>query len=511
MPRFTRRGFLEVSGAGLVAASATWPLRAASALTSTPFTLGVASGDPRPDRVVIWTRLATAPLEDAGGMVPERIAVRWEVATDERMQHVVRSGVAHAVPDFAHTVHVDVEGLEPAAWYWYRFRVGAWESPTGRTRTAPAATVIADRLRLGFVSCQRWEQGYFTALSHLAQEGVDLVFHLGDYIYEGGAPQTFVRPLTGPEITTLAHYRARYALYRTDPDLQALHAAAPFIVTWDDHEVDNDYANAHEEHGAPAADFLRRRAAAYQAYYEHMPLRRAQMAHGPDLPLYRRLQYGRLAELLVLDTRQYRTPQPCGAIRTALCDAARDPRATILGNAQERWLQQRLDRSTATWNVIAQQVMMSQVDVAAGPPVEHSMDQWGGYQADRSTLIDFLARRRPSNPVVLTGDIHSHWVCDLKRDPRRPESPTVATEFIGSSVSSGGDGQELPPRVAAFLPDNPHVRYYNGQRGYVSCTVTPKAWQADYRIVPFVTKPGAPVSTHARFIVESGRPGAQRV
>jgi alkaline phosphatase D len=505
----SRRRFVEVSAGGLVLAAHELPLNAAPRFASTPFTLGVASGEPESDSVVLWTRLAPAPL-DGGGMPPERIPVRWEVASDERLQTVVRSGVTMASPDAAHTVHVEVDGLRPSAPYWYRFRVGSWESPVGRTKTAPAAGAAHDRLRLGFVSCQRWEQGYFTALGHVAAEDLDLIVHLGDYIYEYGPPEKAVRPLTTPEITTLADYRARYALYRTDPDLQAAHAAAPFVVTWDDHEVDNDYADAHPEDRQPRDAFLRRRAAAYRAYFEHMPLRRRQAPRGPDMSLYRRLGYGQLAELLVLDTRQYRTPQPCGASRAALCEGARDPRGTILGQRQERWLFDRLHRSHATWNVLAQQVLISQVDVAEGAKVEYAMDKWAGYQADATALVEFLGGRKPSNPIVLTGDIHSNWVCDVKQDPRRPESATVATEFVGTSISSGGDGQEVPPRVAAFLPDNPHVRFFNGQRGYVRCTITPTRWQADYRIVPYVTRPGAPVATGASFVVESGRPGAER-
>jgi alkaline phosphatase D len=510
MSSISRRSFLELSTGGLVLATIDFPVNAAPALASTPFTLGVASGDPAPDGVVIWTRLAPSPLTDDGGMPPERVPVRWEVASDERFTRIVQSGTTTASPDAAHTVHVELDGLRAAAWYWYRFRVGSWESPVGRTRTAPPGSVVADQLKIGFASCQRWEQGYFTALSHLAEESPDLILHLGDYIYEYKTPATYVRPFTGPEITTLADYRARYALYRTDPDLQAAHAAAPFLVTWDDHEVDNDYAGSHAEDKAPVEGFLARRAAAYRAYFEHMPLRRAQTPRGPAMPLYRRVDYGRLAQFLVLDTRQYRTPQPCGATRAALCDGARDPRATILGDAQERWLHDRLDRSSAVWNVLAQQVMLAQVDVGAGAPVEYSMDKWAGYQADTSALAEFFVRRQPSNPIVLTGDIHSNWVCDVKADPRRPESATIATELIGTSISSGGDGQARPPRVEAFLPDNPHVKYFNGQRGYVSCTITPKTWRADYRIVPFVTKPGAPVTTDASFVIETGRPGAQR-
>ncbi len=287
-------------------------------------------------------------------------------------------------------------------------------------------------------------------------------------------------------------------------------AAAAFVVTWDDHEVDNDYADAHAEDGAPADRFLARREAAYRAYYEHMPLRRPQRPQGPHLPLHRALRYGKLAEFLVLDTRQYRTPQPCGAPRAAICDGVRDPAATILGAAQRTWLFDRLDRSAAAWNVLAQQVLMAPVDVAPGEPREYSMDKWGAYQADRQAVLDFLGRRRPSNPVVLTGDIHSSWVCDLGPDGLRPDAPLVGTEFVCSSISSGGDGLDMPERVAAFLPDNPHVRFFNGKRGYVSCTVTQDRWQSDYRAVPYVTRPGAPIETKASFVVARGRPGALR-
>jgi alkaline phosphatase D len=335
------------------------------------------------------------------------------------------------------------------------------------------------------------------------------VIHLGDYIYEYRTPDTFVRPVAGPETVTLDHYRQRYAQYRTDPDLQAIHAAAPFVVTWDDHEVDNDYAGDHPEDATPRHAFLLRRAAAYRAYYEHMPLRRRRRPSGPDMPLHHSLRYGTLAAFQVLDTRQYRTPQPCGATRAPQCEGARTPKGTILGDAQRRWLFSQLHRSPARWNVLAQQVLLAPVDVAAGPAEEFSMDKWSGYQADREAVLGFLQERRVANPIVITGDIHSNWVCDLKAR-LDTSAPVVGTEFVGTSIASGGDGQELPERIAAFLPDNPHVRYFNGQRGYVSCTVTPDAWRSDYRIVPFVSRPGAPIETKASFIVESGRPGAQR-
>jgi alkaline phosphatase D len=426
MSTITRRTFFELSASGLLVATASARVNAAPQLASTPFTMGVASGDPLADRVVIWTRLALAPLEIGAGMPPETMSVRWEVSSDEAFKKVVRSGRADASPEAGHAVHVDVAGLEPHTHYWYRFQLGSWESPAGRTRTAPAAASSA-ALRLAFASCQRWEQGHFTALRHLAQEDVDLVFHLGDYIYEYGTPEKAVRPIAGPEIVTLDDYRRRYAQYRTDDALQAAHAAAPFVATWDDHEVDNDYAGDRPEDQQSREAFLRRRAAAYRAYYENMPLRRAQMPRGPDLKLYRSVRFGRLAEFQVLDTRQYRTKQPCGAARAPICDGAHDPAATILGNEQERWLLDRLNRSGATCNVLAQQVPVSPIDSVPGPSLEVSMDKWGGYQADRRTLLEFLARRKPSNPIVLTGDVHANWVCDVKPDPWRTDSPIVGT------------------------------------------------------------------------------------
>lgn len=510
MSRFTRREFLDLSVSGLLVAAHGFPLNASPRFRSTPFTLGIASGDPLPDSIVLWTRLATSPLDPGGGMDPERVTVRWELARDERFTTGLRSGTVVASPEWGHAVHVDARGLSPATTYWYRFRVGDWESPVGRTRTAPAANALPDRLRFAFVSCQRWEHGYFTAYRHLAAEDLDLVLHLGDYIYEYGTPEKYVRRVEGAETMTLEQYRQRYAQYRTDSDLQDAHRIVPFVVAWDDHEVDNDYASDVPEDDTRREAFLRRRAAAYQAYYEHMPIRRHRRPAGPDMAIYRTLPYGRLAAFQVLDTRQYRTDQPCGTNRSPLCDAARDPQATILGAAQRRGLFDRLDRSAARWNVLAQQVLMGQVDLAAGPPVEFSMDKWSAYQADRDAVLDFFAQRRPANPIVLTGDIHSNWVCDLQKDPFSGRSPVVGTEFVCTSISSGGDGEELPQRVAAYLPDNPHVRFFNGQRGYVSCTVTPDRWQSDYRIVPYVTRPDAPVKTAGSFVVENGKPGAQK-
>lgn len=475
-----------------------------------PFTLGVASGDPTPRGVVLWTRLAPRPLDPDGGMRPEPVEVAWEVADDEAFTKVVAAGSATALPQLAHAVHVEVDSLQPGRWYFYRFRCGAAESTVGRTRTMPAIDAAADEVRLAFASCQNFESGYFTAYGHMAEQSPDLVFHLGDYIYEkSGKGQ--VRPHDpDPELSTLADYRKRHAIYRCDPLLQRMHAACPWMVTWDDHEFDNNYAAAiSEEEGIDPAEFLVRRANAYQAYYEMMPLRRRSLPKGPDMRLYRRCGFGRLAEFLVLDTRQYRSDQPNGDKRAPLNEAAMASGSTLLGREQAGWLSSRLVTSAARWNVLAQQVMMGAVDREAGDAEGFSMDQWPGYSAERARLLTFCRDRNVANPVVLTGDIHSNWVNDLRIDDRSPESPVVATEFVGTSISSFGDGIETPRNTDSLLAENPSLRWHNAERGYVMCTVTPQRWQSDYWSINIVSQPDGAAVLRKSFVVEDGRPGVQ--
>jgi alkaline phosphatase D len=500
-------GGLALSGLPIVRGRAA--ARMLQSAGTTPFTLGVASGDPTDTGVVLWTRLAPDPLH-GGGMAPEPVDVIWEIARDDRMSSPVRAGRATATPEWAHSVHVEVDGLEPDRWYWYRFRVGDAESAIGRTRTLPRAGAPVDRLRFGFCSCQHYEDGYFTAYRHMSEEPLDLVFHLGDYIYEGRGRPGRVREHLGAEILTIDDYRIRHAQYRLDADLQAAHAACPWVLTWDDHEVVNNYANDVARATDTRALFLLRRAAAYQAYYEHMPLRRASRPVGPSLQLYRQFAYGSLASFFVLDTRQYRTDQPCNDGNKVPCDGVRDPEATLLGREQSRWLFDGLDRSRERWHVVPQQVMMARVDQQAGEEARYSMDQWPGYEVERTRVLDFLRTRRPSNPVVLTGDIHSNWVNDLKVDHADAAAPIVATEFVVTSITSGGDGSDTSNRTASILAENPFVKFHNTQRGYVSCEVTPQAMRASYRVVDYVSRPGSPVRTRATFLVENGRPGAQR-
>lgn len=512
---FNRRTLLRASAGmlGGLAALAAAPPQAGSGrprFAGYPFRLGVASGDPTPDGCVLWTRLAPDPIA-GGGMAAQDVPVDWQVAADEGFGSVVAAGEASAPQALAHSVHVEVTGLQPHRWYFYRFRAGGEISPVGRFRTTPAASTMAAQLRFAFASCQHYETGYYTAYEHMVREDLDLVAHLGDYIYEGPGIEGRVRKHTGDEIVTKDDYRNRYALYRSDPYLQQAHAAFPWVVTWDDHEFDNNYANRiSEEEGVSVDNFLTRRANAYQAYYEHMPIGAATKPNGADMRLYRGTEYGRLASFHVLDTRQYRSDQACGDRNIAPCDDVFGASRTLLGSEQARWLDGRLASSNAVWDVLAQQIMVGRVDRAAGDEIAWSMDQWSGYDAARKQLVERLAQPDVANPVVLTGDIHSNWVNDILVDFDRPDDPVTATEFVGTSITSAGDGSRDTDYAESVQRDNPFVRFFNGQRGYVSCTVTPKTWTADYQVMDYVSKPGAPLITRASFVVEEGRPGAKQ-
>jgi len=501
----TRRRFLTLAGAATVLAFSTRLPGAESArarsLASYPFTLGVASGDPLPDSVVLWTRLAPVALDPFGGMPYAPVDVTWELADDEGFARVVQRGTAVARPEFAHSVHVDVKGLEPGREYFYRFVAAGERSATGRTRTAPATGNGA--LRFAFVSCQNWEAGYYTPYKHLVDEDVDVVLHLGDYIYEGvhdQNPRGLAIPAEArPIIDSLDQYRLRHALYKADPDLQAAHAAAAFVATWDDHEVVNNYADATTPAGDPEATFLVRRANAYRAYWENMPLRLPQQPQGPDMQLYRRFRYGDLVEFNVLDTRQYRSAQVTGNDRF-------DPARTILGAEQEQWLLDGLSASPARWNVLAQQVLMAQLDSDPGAGTTIPNDAWDGYAANRIRVVDAIAQRRISNPVVLCGDVHRHQASHVKGDYRIANAPIVAPEFTCTSISSAGDGSVETPNANTLYAANPHLRMTTSQRGYAVATVTKDEWRTDFRVVPYVTRPGAPVTTHAGYVVENGNP-----
>jgi alkaline phosphatase D len=518
----SRRLFLSYSAAlAALPSLATRTIAADRKVTfgADPFSLGVASGDPAARSVLLWTKLAPMPHNPDGGMKPEAVSVSWEVAEDDAMKKVVARGTSIATPQLGHSVHAEVNGLRPDRWYWYRFKAGDAVSPIGRTRTLPSADATPDKLRFAFASCQNYEQGLFTAYEQMAKDDLDLVLHLGDYIYEYPGSENRVRKHTGPtdsKIKTLADYRQRHMLYRSDPFLHRMHAQCPWLLTWDDHEFDNNYADDVQEEQRKGkvptdpVEFLLQRAAAYQAYYEMMPLRSRSLPKGPNMLLYRNASFGQLAKFFVLDTRQYRTDQPNGDGLKSLDENAMRPTNTLLGKQQRHWLDAGLIASTTTWNVLAQQVMMAMVEKKRKKHTGYAMDQWPGAAQERMSLLKFIADRKVPNPVVLTGDIHSNWVNDLRVDDRQTDSPVIATEFVGTSISSGGNGLADPEDLETMCSANPCVKFHNAERGYVRCTVTPDAFVSDYIIVEDVTKPDGKSLTRASFVVESGKAGATR-
>lgn len=513
----SRRHFLV--GAGASAAILSVGARAAGLGADRLFTLGVASGEPKPDGMVIWTRLAPAPLQGDGGMSAKPVPVRWEVATDEGFSTLAASGTAQASAPWGHSVHVDVTGLRPARPYWYRFIANGETSPVGRTRTAPAPGAKVERLRLCYGSCQRYDVGYYAAWRHMAAEEPDLILFLGDYIYENApSKKDAVRMHANPEPMDLAGYRVRYASYKLDPLLQAAHHVAPWATTWDDHEVANDYADALDQNNTDPATFLKRRAAAYQAYYEHLPLRAAMHPKGPDLKLYRTLDWGSLAQFQIIDDRQYRGARACqppGLVEAhkkysdlvAPCPDLTDPARTMLGAAQDRWLMEKLGSSKAQWNLLAQQTLMHQQgrrDPAHpdAPPTIVSADNWSGYPAARDRIFRRWAEAKTSNPLALGGDIHAFAAADLPH-PDRPDGPPVASEFVGGSITSLFHDASFK----ALAKTNGLAFAENEVRGYGRIDLTAGGAQVTFRGLDDALREDSGIRDLARFSVEAGRPG----
>ncbi|OXM73804.1 MULTISPECIES: alkaline phosphatase D family protein [Amycolatopsis] len=515
-PKLNRRKVL-IGGAAAVALSAGITRASASPGAGTGpvgdvFNLGVASGDPLPDGVVLWTRLAADPLaEDGLGGMPNRaLPVQWQIARDERFTRIVHSGQTWAAPEAAHSVHVEADGLEPGTEYYYRFRVGGEISPAGITRTAPAPWQLSP-LTMCFASCSHYGEGYFTAYRRLAEDHPDLILHLGDYQYEYAAKATDVRTVVGPETVTLADYRLRHAQYKTDPDLQLAHATAPWLVVWDDHETENNWADEVPEASSqtPGASFLDRRKVAFQAYYENMPLRRNARPRGIDMQLYRRIHWGQLATFHMLDTRQYRDDQACGDGVKVSCDERLNPNRTITGAAQEKWLIDGFRQSRARWDVLGQQVVFSEIDFTAGSQLGYNMDAWDGYKANRDRIAAAMGDSRVRNGVVLTGDVHRHWASEVKQTYGQPDSKGVGVELITTSITSGRDGNDDP--FQSVLDENPHVKFHKNRRGYIRTRFTANELRADYRILPYVSRPGAAAETAASFVVTDRDPSLHRV
>jgi len=500
--------------AGIAALGAgPWIVRAATHFAHDPFSLGVASGYPTPSGVVLWTRLAPEPLARDGGMSNASVSVSWEVARDEQFRQVARRGVAHAESRWAHSVHVEVEGLEPGREYWYRFRAGDARSPAGRTHTAPRAGDSIQRLRLAIASCQQYEHGYFVAYRRMLEDQPDVIVHVGDYIYELSWGDNLVRSHGSGECRSLADYRARYALYRSDADLAAAHAACPWLVTWDDHEVDNDYGGLISENNDDPQTFAARRAAAYRAYYEHMPLPMSMAPTDSGMRLYTTSTFGDLVSVDVLDERQYRSAPPCrwrnGAlnkrVRAEECPELDSTAATMLGTTQEEWLGARLAKSRARWNLLAQGVVMTYVTEARRPARYFWTDSWNGYPAARARLMQQLRTAGASNPVVLSGDIHSFVAADLYLDPADPATPCVGSELVTSSLTSQPPDEGLLRKYREF---NPNVRLATGKaRGYLRLDVSPGALQADLVAMDTVRERDSGTSVLASFAIEAGEPG----
>ena len=517
-----RRRLLQLAAAGAIVLGWTGRTGSQPRLRDDPFALGVASGSPQPDSVVLWTRLVDRA--GAARSDPAAVPVGWEVAHDEQFSQLAQRGEAMAVAELAHSVHVEVRGLESDRWYFYRFIAGGIASPTGRTRTLPAADAIVRQWRIAYASCQRWEHGYFSAYRHMRAENPDTVLFLGDYVYEYPTAAGALRVPPGGWVLTLDDYRRRYALHKGEPDLQAMHAACPWIVTWDDHEVQNDYAGVQAgDSGPPVADFPARRAAAYQAFYEHMPVRASALTRamaglpaGAEMRMYSGYRFGRLARLQLLDTRQYRDPQACtpagklgsGVVKPADCATWDDPARTLLGLAQERWLDEALSVRHDGWSIIAQQTLFGARDLrSAGAPAFWN-DGWDGYAAARSRLTASVQRHKVADVVLFGGDVHENWVGHVKADYGRPDSAALGVEFCGTSLTSrSGTNDKLPQRLAA----NPHFLFADAERrGYGVAEFTPGQLTTRLRVVDDVTRPLTRIETLASFNVQAGRPQVER-
>ncbi|MDB5686472.1 MAG: alkaline phosphatase [Rhizorhabdus sp.] len=511
----TRRSLIAGAGAGAGLLAAPAIIRAQQVYRDYPFRLGIASGEPSADGFVIWTRLAPDPLDEHGGMPMQPVEVDWIVYDDPGRKTIVQQGKALARPELGHAVHVEISGLQPDRPYWYRFLAGRDKTVLGRTRTMPRAGASLDRIRFGVAGCQHYEDGLFTAYRHLAAEDVSFVWHYGDYIYEDRAQQVrmerdgsvrpHVRDHVGSDCYSLGDYRRRYAQYKGDPDLQMAHSMAPWFVTFDDHEVADNWTGQTTPKNPPPEVFALRRAAAFQAYYEHMPLRKASFPVGSAMQSYRRSRFGDLLDVHFLDTRQYRSPIACSPDDfVPYCAAASDPQASVLGTEQEKWLTGNLHDRKARWNLLAQQVMMMRLDRRPddAPAPTFNFDSWAGYDVPRERMLGELAGL--GNVVVMTGDEHQNFAGELRR--KNGQGEAVAVELVATSISSGGSGGDKKAGADKVMADNPFLKFSNNQRGYMLCDLTPDLWQGRYRVVDQVHESGGSVSTRATANIERGKP-----
>ena len=491
---------------------------------SNPFSMGIASGSPTHNGVVLWTRLDPSAIETAG-LTGQTVPVTWQIAQDAQFSRIVAQGVSQATPALAHSVHAEVSGLRSDHHYFYRFLAGSASSTTGRTRTFPAAEANPTSLRLAYASCQQWGNGYYSAYRHMREENLDLVMFLGDYIYEypSSRPKD-IRPTTGGWATTLEGYRQRYALHKSDLDLLAMHAAAPWLITWDDHEVQNDYAGIQPgDSGRPDEDFMARRRAAYQAFYEHMPVRRAEFealisTQHNYAKIFGASKYGQLATLYLLDTRQYRDPQACnpnnkigsGKVDPSSCAIWNDPQRTLLGPQQENWLRREFEASATQWNVIGQQTLFGQRNVDTQGGTEFSNDGWDGYPQARQRLIAAMIESKLRNPVMISGDLHQNWVGHILSDYNVPTSASLGVELCGTSITSLTSTSQK--KINEMLRVNPHFIFANAEyRGYGVAEFTPKGMRTALRVLSDATDPSSSIRTLIEFGVESDKPTIKKI
>ena len=513
LDRLSRRAAMLASLFGGAARATSPPASSVSRLQGTgyPFRLGVASGMPRPGSVVLWTRLAPAPHAVDGGLPVATIDVGWEIAEDEHFQRGRRSGSMPARPEHGHSVHVEVDGLRAATAYFYRFTAGAAQSAVGRTRTAPAAPTRVDHLRIALASCQHYEQGSFVAHREIAARELDFVLFVGDYIYESSNPRLRLRRHEGPAPFTLAAYRARHATYKLDPDLQATHAAHPWVLTWDDHEVENDYAGDFSPSGLTAAQFLQRRAAAYKAYFEHLPVAPSMAPQAAAMRIHDRFVWGDLAELWTLDNRQFRDPPACDAAveraPAVACDTLDAPSRSRFGLAQEGWLADGLAASGRRWQLLGQGSQISAARDPTDPRRRIPLDGWDGYPAARRRLLESIAKSGRGDVLCLGGDVHRNVAAQLRVLAGDPASPIVASEFVCTSISSRAT---VTPRLATMLAAHPDIEHARGdERGYALIEIDRRQARCDFRATASPALDTSRLSTQARFVVDAGRPGVR--
>ena len=522
----TRRDLLKWS----VAAVAPLSYALSSAQTSlkhNPFSIGVASGSPNHHSVVLWTRLMAEPGSSKTQFADTDVSVKWEVADDEGFKVNRRAGQVVALATLAHSVHLELDGLQSDRWYFYRFQIGDAQSSIGRTRTLPHPEAMVQKLRVAYASCQRWEHGYFSAYDHMCQENLDMVLFLGDYIYEYAAAANPVRLPKGGWVSSLDDYRERYALHKSEKGLQAMHAQCPWLVTWDDHEVSNDYAGLERgQSGNISFNFAAQRARAYQAFYEHMPLRSSALtksldglAQGAELRIYGQVPYGKLANIYLLDDRQYRDRQVCnksdgygsGFVNPDQCEDWFNPKRSLLGAEQTQWLDQAFanaQKDARPWNVVAQQTIFGRRDFRIGAGHTLWNDGWDGYSAARQQMTQSIQNNALKNPVLLGGDVHENWVGHVMADAYKDDSAKLGVEFCGAGITARSAGNS---KLTARLAENPHFIFADSERkGYGVVEFTAKQIQTELRVVDDVRQRQTKIETLAKFEVEAGVPQLHR-